>query len=128
MESSIKPVHWSHLDALREAVTRMYADEILADPAMISKYDQIMAAGREALESRGMDLEQDEQRYIVACTIEWVTNIIAGVLLTHPCIDKHALAHVRNAISWPSYVLREILIDLPLPTKFEEEENGLPEV
>lgn len=121
--------YWATLDRFRQATDIMFAKDILSDPALISGYDQIMSAGREALEARGIDLNQEEQRYVVTSTIQWTLNIVTGLIASNACVDEHILAHVRNAISWPAFLVRELTLDIPLPatpTTIEEaDEDGV---
>lgn len=124
-QSKLSPEYWATLDRFRAAVDVMFQTDILSDPALLSGYDQVMAAGREAMEARGIDLDQEEQRYLVACVIQWTLNIVTGLVAKNACVDEHMLSHLRSAISWPSYLVREITLDLPNPTIFEESTDGV---
>lgn len=117
--------YWATLDRFRQATDIMFAKDILSDPALISGYDQIMSAGREAITNRGIDLDQEEQRYVVTSTIQWTLNIVTGLLASNPCVDEHILAHVRSAISWPAFLVRELTLNLPLPIIPPEAPDGV---
>lgn len=107
---------WSTLDRFRQAADVMFVRDVLPFGEKLSEYDQVLAAGREALESRGLDLGQEEQRYIVASVIAWMCNLEVG-LVSQTCGDPHVFAHLKEAIQWPAYLLRELTLDVPLAEK-----------
>jgi hypothetical protein len=99
----------------------MFAEEVLPFPEKLGEYDQVIAAGRDALESRGLDLTQANQVYVVASTIAWMSNIAAGLTVAK-CGDPHVLSHLREALQWPAFLVREMTLNVPLADK--EDEGG----
>lgn len=120
--STVSSNHWSTLDKFRKSTDDMFVREVLPNPMLLSTYDQVIAAGRDALESRGLDLSQPEQVYVVSSVIAWMSNIMAGLTVAK-CADPHVLAHLKEALQWPAYVVREFTIDQPLPTPKEDDDE-----
>lgn len=120
--STVSNNHWSTLDKFRTATDSMFIKEVLPDVSLLAKYDQVVAAGKEALESRGLDLDQPEQVYVVSSVIAWMSNIMAGLTVAR-CGDPHVLTHLKEALQWPAYIVREMTLDQPLPTPKEDDET-----
>lgn len=116
---SVSESHWATLDKFRESADNMFAREVLSDPAALVDYDRVIAAGKDALEGRGLDLNQPEQVYVVSSVIAWMSNIMAGLTVAK-CGDPHVLVHLKEALQWPAYIVRELTLDLPLPTPEED--------
>jgi hypothetical protein len=121
--STVSSSHWSTLDKFRTSTDAMFVKEVLPDVSLLAQYDQVIAAGREALESRGLDLSQPEQVYVVSSVIAWMSNIMAGLTIAR-CQDPHVLAHLRESLMWPAYVVREFTLDQPLPTPKEDTDES----
>lgn len=116
--STVNEQHWSTLEAFRQSIDKMFVEEVLPFPEKLSAYDQTIAAGRDALEGRGLDLDQPDQVYVVASVIAWMCNIAVGMTVAR-CPDPHVLGHLREAIQWPAFLIRELTLEVPLAEKEE---------
>jgi len=103
---------WATLDRFRGSADTMFVRDVLPHPDKLADYDQIVAAGREALEARGIDLSVEEQRYIVSSTICWMANFVAGLTVSK-CGDPHVLQHTQEGLKWPAFLVRELNINVP---------------
>ena len=108
--------HWATLDKFRASADTMFAKEVLPDVSLLARYDQVIAAGRDALEARGLDLSEPAHVYAVASTIVWMSNIMAGLTVAR-CQDPHVLTHLKEALQWPAYLVRELTLDVPYSTE-----------
>jgi hypothetical protein len=123
--STVQDAHWDTLEKFRQRVEGMFATEVLPFPEKLSEYDQIIAAGRDALEARGLDLSIPEQVYVVASTISWMSNVAAGLTVAK-CGDPHVLVHLKEALQWPAFLVRELTLNVPLAEKTPEEGTDGP--
>jgi hypothetical protein len=114
--STVQDSHWDTLEPFRQRVETMFATEVLPYPEKLSEYDQIIAAGRDALEGRGLDLSIPEQVYVVSSVISWMSNIAAGLTVSK-CQDPHVLVHMKEALQWPAFLVRELTLNVPLAEK-----------
>ena len=112
--STVSENHWSTLEKFRGAADRMFQREVLPFPEKIASYDQVLAAGVAALEERGLDLSQEEQVFVVASVIAWMTNFITG-LTASQCADPHVFAHLRESLQWPAFLVRELTLHVETP-------------
>jgi hypothetical protein len=103
---------WATLDRFRGSAETMFVRDVLPHPDQLADYDQIVAAGRAALEARGIDLDIEEQKYIVASTICWMANFVAGLTVSK-CGDQHVLFHTQEGLKWPAFLVRELTLDVP---------------
>lgn len=123
MSDHVTEMHWGTLEAFRQAVDKMFAEEVLPFPDKLVSYDKVIASGREALEGRGIDLDDEGQVYIVSSVVSWMANLAAGI--THArCGDPHVIAHLKEALQWPAFMVREMTINIPLAEKEAGEPDG----
>lgn len=116
--STVNDQHWSTLEKFRQSVDKMFVEEVLPFPEKLSEYDQVIASARSALEGRGLDLNEPDQVYVVASVISWFANIAVGMTVAR-CPDPHVLGHLREAIQWPAFLVRELTLEVPLAEKEE---------
>lgn len=122
MEQSVTEEHWATLERYRQAVELAFQKEVLPYPDFLAEYDQVISAGKDALEARGIDLDQPTQAYVVASTIAWMSNIVVG-LISGQCSDPHVFSHLREALMWPAYIVRETTLDIALPEEDASESH-----
>lgn len=121
--TTVSAEHWDLLNGFRRHTDMLFARDVASHPDRLARYDQVVKAGRTALEHRGIDLDDEGQAYIVSSTIAWMVNFVGGLVVA-TCSDPHVLGHAAEALSWPAFTVRELTINVPLP---EEAADGSDE-
>lgn len=110
-ESSVTPEHWHNLGLFRAAADYAFAKNVLPYPDKLANYDQAVATAKDAFAARGVDLDQEEQVFIVATTINWLSDFLVR-LTSSQCSDPHVFEHLRAGLIWPAYVVRELTLHI----------------
>lgn len=110
-ESSVTPEHWRNLELFRAAADFTFARDVLPYPEKLVTYDEAIGSAKEAFAARGIDLDQEEQVFIVATTINWVSDFMVR-LTSMQCDDPHVFEHLRAGLIWPAYIVRELTLHI----------------